>query len=529
MQTKTSIAFLAVVLALAGCDGSSPADPDAGPTDTDSGMTGTPDAGTRDSGPAPAEGCDAARAITLTDGEQTITGNTTGMGTGEALGEDCGGQPAPQEVLALTVPGTGTKDVVFIMAESTGFDTVVQLRTGACETAAEAQCFDDVSFDNPLSAGAFLAEGGSTVYLLVTGYGATDAGAWSMDVTVEDATAPTLTGGEALRVDADRYEIFVDGGDAEGNAVGIRFSLLDAEGEVVGIDFDDDDAPIPDTDGTPEMDEFEIGFTDDLEGQTTFTRALVRLADPAFVAATPTATQVRLAILDITELISAEMTFPIRDVTEAGRGETCNADAICADGLECTAATCEIPAATVTHCAGATALDVTPAAPVTQTGTLEPGDSHLAPSCVDPRYFDRHGPEALYTVTVPAPEAPAIGYDLIAATANDATTIDTVVYLQTECGDPATEIACNDDADFDEGVFQSRAIAENAPAGTYTIAVENLNGPTAAVTYQLDVSLRPVLGEGATCDPTGAMNRCSTGACPAGDAPECPAAPAPAP
>jgi hypothetical protein len=529
MQTKTSIAFLAVLLALAGCDGSPPADPDAGPIDADSGMTGTPDAGTRDSGPAPAEGCDAARAITLTEGEQTITGNTTGMGSGEALSDGCGSAPAPQEVLALTVPGTGTKDVFFVMGEGTAaIDTVVEVRTGACESAAEAQCFDDGG-GGVLSAGAVLAEGGSTVYLLVTGYAATDAGAWSLEVSVADATAPTLTGGDALRVGTERYEIFVDGGDAEGNAAAVRFSLLDADGDVVGIDFDEEDMPIPDVDGTPDLAEFEIGFTDDLDGQTTFSRALVRIADPAFVTATAAATQLRLLVLDVTELTSAEMTFAIRDVTEAGRGETCGADAICADGYECSAVTCQIPAGTVTFCAGATALTVTPAAPVTQTGTLEPGDSRLAPSCVDPRYFERHGPEALYTVTVPAPESPAIGYDLIAATDNVATEIDTVVYLQSECGDPATEVACNDDADFDGEVYQSRAIAQDAPAGTYTIAVENLNGPAAAVTYQLDVSLRPVLGAGATCDPAGVMNRCSTGACPAGDSPVCPAATPPVP
>lgn len=510
MQTKTSIAFLAVVLALAGCDGSPPADPDAGPSDTDSGMTGTPDAGTRDSGPAPAEGCDAARAITLTDGEQTITGNTTGMGTGVDLGDECAGEPTPQEILALTVPGTGTKTVTFDLAVgTTAFDTVVQVRPNSCESLTDAVCFDDVVYpDESRSAGHFIAEGGSTVHLIVTGYSFPDEpleqGRWTMEIDVRDsAPAVTFTGGEAARIGGERYELSIDGGDADGDAIGVLFTLLDAAGEEIAYE------------GIAEI---EWPFEESVEGQTTFEDAMIIVEHAGFLEATTAATQVRVAVYDRFGFTSEPMTLSIRNVTIVGRDEACNADALCGAGLECISETCQTPAATVAACEAATALTFTDDA-VTATGSVEPGTSNLSGTC---SATGTRGAENLYTITVPSG-----AYDLIASTEADATgDADTVVYVQTECGNDTTEAACNDDVA--SGTTRSRAIVQDA-AGAYTIAVEIWGGAEAATAYQLDVRLRPVIGEGVTCDPMEIMNRCSTGACPSGDSPVCPAAPAPAP
>lgn len=69
----------------------------------------------------------------------------------------------------------------------------------------------------------------------------------------------------------------------------------------------------------------------------------------------------------------------------------------------------------------------------------------------------------------------------------------------------------------------TRAHAEvlNVPHGpdastTYTIAVEAFGGVAAMMTlpYTVQVRLRPVVGAGDRCDPTGVENRCETGACP---------------
>jgi hypothetical protein len=43
-----------------------------------------------------------------------------------------------------------------------------------------------------------------------------------------------------------------------------------------------------------------------------------------------------------------------------------------------------------------------------------------------------------------------------------------------------------------------------------------------ATAFTLEVSLRPVLGSGAACDPAQLRNRCATGACPSGATPVCP-------
>ena len=69
--------------------------------------------------------------------------------------------------------------------------------------------------------------------------------------------------------------------------------------------------------------------------------------------------------------------------------------------------------------------------------------------------------------------------------------------------------------------YRSRVDVRNVTGGTYTIFVEPFR-PGAATAFTLEVSLRPVLGSGAACDPAQLRNRCSTGACPSGATPTCP-------
>lgn len=527
------MSFLVVLLALTGCDNgnnddqdagmhdSGMSNPDGGMQDHDSGMTehdsGTsPDGGQTDAGGdgGVAIGC-GARLVALAMGDQTITGDTSGMGSDLTLSDVCGAEPAPQEVIAVTVPGTGRKDVFFTLvndATSPDFDTVVEVRTGACDSAEGALCFDQAGgggIENRTE-GWFAAEGGSTVYLVVSGYDSTYSGPWSMDVTVADVSPPTFTGGDAYRVGGAQYDFRVDGGDTGRDAAGIRVSFLDSTGTVIGIDYDDDTA-------TPDETELDLAFDTPVIGASTFTDALVRIDDSIIVSATTAATQARVQILDRLLSPSDPMTLTIHDVTVAGaRGDACSADVICPDEyFACTADVCSIPAATLAACSAATAVTVAPDAPASVTGSIELGASFLQASC---ETSDTSGPEDLYTVVVPDG-----AYDLIASTDNAATgSADTVLYVVGECGEPRSELDCNDDSG---DASRSTVTVQDIAAGTYTIGVEIYGGPAVTTSYQLDVRLRPVIGEGVACDPAEVMNRCSTGACPAGTSPVCPAPP----
>jgi hypothetical protein len=466
-----------------------------------------------DGGGGPGEdACEAPGAVALTVGAQQITGDTTGGGTTLDLGEGCGSAEGvgPQQAFALTLPAGGTFGVELSMVnEGTAMDldTLVQLRRGGCESLDDAQCFDDTGFGEVRSSGTFTAEGGSTVHLIVSGYDAESAGPFVMDVTVSAVSPPVLGAVSAQRVDGMRFDIAVSGTDPEGDAAGIAVTFLDDAGAAIGVDTDEDPE-------TPAVTDFQFGFTTDLEGMTTFD-AVSRVEGIDDFPALVTAASVRVALIDEFDARSAEMTAEIADVMESGRGEPCGTDRICADAFECTAEVCAIPAATTTACGAATAITITTgAATVTErvTGSIPAGDGLLLGSC-----GDTSGAEVLYTVTVPAGD-----WDLIATTANETTgAADTVVHLQSMCGDPGTEVGCNDDATPGE-VVASNTVVTNIEAGTYTLAVEHYGPADAAVPFALDVSLRPVLAAGAACDPAGVMNRCVAAACPASGTAVCP-------
>lgn len=283
------------------------------------------------------------------------------------------------------------------------------------------------------------------------------------------------------------------------------FRLLDEEDNVVGYDHDDDPS-------TPDLTWIAVDF--DVENED-FEQALIQLEAPGIAAETAAAVKAEFFVIDRFGYESNEITIPIRDLV--GRGESCGERTVCVEYLECTSGTCATPAATLAACEAATMLTVTETTPASTNGVLEPGEPSrlFAATCDDWGWGTPFGPEDLYTVTVPEG-----AFDLIASTDNEATgDADTFVYIQTECGNEITEVACNDDSG---DAYRSTAVVENATAGTYTIAVEIWGGPEDPTPYQLDVSLRPVLGAGEACDPAEVENRCSTGTCPAGDDPVCP-------
>jgi hypothetical protein len=489
---------LLVAVAMVGCgDDDGMIDVDGGSdAGTDGSMT-MPDSTTD----APPGMCADARVIELTAGEQQVTGDTTDASASRALGDGCGEEPTGQELLAFEIPGSGNVGVRFSLAnDGTDFDTTVEVRPEGCDDVTDALCFDDVSLFEVRSEGSFIATGGTTVYVIVTGYDAESTGPWTMDVDVTpNPTAPTLTGGDVLFVDGARIQATLSGTDADGDVAGYVASFLDDSGAVIGLDLDEDPA-------TPDDTEFPFGFDADLSGMTTFT-GNSRVSGLDELEPLAAATQVRVYLYDAFDLQSESMVFDLVAVTESGlEGPCVDGESICADAFVCEEGVCAIPDAAIDACEAATAVTLVPGTASVQTASIAAGDGALLASC-----GDTAGDEALYRVTVPAG-----AFDLVATTvraANDVESVDTVVYVQSFCGDPGTEGAdgCSDDVAEED--LRSTVELTDVSAGTYTVGVELWGGATEASTVELAITLRPVLAAGLPCDPTGAANRCADTEC----------------
>lgn len=479
--------------------------PDAGPGETDSGPIMI-DAG-RDAGPPVVGACDAVREVTGEMGVTTLTGDTSMIDTrARDLGPECGNPDAarfaPQEIIAYTVPGTGMTGIRFSTDHAgteAEFAVVVQVRE-TCETipSGPRTCFNPA--DGALHpSGAFMAEGGSTVYFVVTGYsepptGILEEGTWELTIETVDNAAPTITAAQAALL-AESFELHVAGMD-DGSASGYSGTFLDASG--AGVDFNED--------GTPDV----VGgaFLNDVSGMTSFV-GYDRYPSVRELFTEAGVTQMEVRVVDDFGLESDPLTVTVGE--PLGVADACGDTAFCAIELTCDTAACAPATAATTACAAATAVTITPPTTATTsttvTGTVPDGVGLMEASCTTPP--GAPGPETLYSVVVPAG-----AYDLIARTDLSGTgETDTVLSLRTACGDPTTEIACNDDIDTAGMVYTSRIEALDVPAGTHTIVVEQWGEPGAAGPFQMEVSLRPVLATGEACDNAGVMNRCAAGAC----------------
>jgi hypothetical protein len=192
----------------------------------------------------------------------------------------------------------------------------------------------------------------------------------------------------------------------------------------------------------------------------------------------------------------------------------------CHHELVCTSSTCAAGSAQTAACGAAATLTsgtaMTDMIQATATALFE-GSCFFVPGA---------GGEKVYKVTVPALIAGQTGYDVVASTGttdpfDQTTMLDTYVYVRSTCANPATEVACNDDIDPDNGEYRSQATAGNQPAGTYFIFVSTSSRGTGPG-YSINVNLRPVLASGETCDPTGTANRCRGNPCPTTGTPTCP-------
>lgn len=477
-----------------------------------------PDAGMMDAGSMEDAGgggstgsCESPRAITLAMGANTISGDTTGAASPLTLTECGGEEAAPQDVIALTIPGSAsdTYGVRFDFAQdgtAETFDTVTQIRETCDDDASGALCFDDG--DDFRSAGQFGAPGGSTRFLIVTGFappyeeGNLSEGAYEASVEVfGPLSAPVLTGGSVLNVENAQQRFTLMGSDADMDVVGFEVSFLDASGSVIAIDDDGDET-------TPPVESFQFGL-DGVEGEATFTGTST--VNSEGVTELEDAVTARIALIDAFDLRSATMDIALTAGSFSGLGEACDATNVCTEGLECASDVCAVPADVQAACDAATEMTLSTESSAIVV-TVPAGEGLLLGSCGVTLFGPgTTGGEALALVTGMA------GHDIVLETTGTNTgENDTVVYALTTCGDPASEVACNDDrpSTDDPPPTDSRLEILDSGATTYTIAVEVLGGVDAATMIDLVGRLRPVLATGAACDPAGVMNRCATAACP---------------
>ncbi len=110
---------------------------------------------------------------------------------------------------------------------------------------------------------------------------------------------------------------------------------------------------------------------------------------------------------------------------------------------------------------------------------MGPRPSELSsPTC------DGNGGEFVYKFTVPASSGPSA---LVVSTDYPETSLDTVVYVRSDCQDPGTELGCDDDGGaFDDS---SKLVVTDAPAGEYYIIVDAY-GPSSLGSFKLTVQVR---------------------------------------
>lgn len=517
-EAMRSITLFFCSVALLGCgDDSSPAD--AG-TDTGTDMTdGGVDGGT-DSGPPPTQTCDADEVETLVGvmGEtQSVTVDTSMVTTRPLdLGTQCGnqeaGRPARAVAIQYTVPGTGGVAVEFTtLNDGTDamFNTLIQVRTGSCamipttEEIFPLTCFDNAAGGTDArSEGVITVEGGSTLYIIVSGFaespgGFASEGIAQLDITARANSAPTLTMGDGLHFGPDSL-LRASGTDPDGDVVSLFTLFVDASGDLVDVNGNG-----------AEDDLFLFNFDEDLEGMTDWSGSALlsglEISDEAVSAV--------IQAYDSGGAISPMLTVDFATGTVAGVGEACaDADTICTGPLECEADLCVVPPAVMTLCDMAT--EVAFAENVASvTGSITSGDGLLVGSCAA-----TPGKEVLYQVTVPADGT----YDLLASTdvASPSET-DTVLYARSSCVEDRSEVACNDDIDLEMMNLRSEIeLMDLAADSVVFLGVEQFGGVADGMAaFGLDIRLRPVLPMGADCDMAGVMNRCAGAACAAGVCP----------
>lgn len=515
----TRVLLCLSLIALVGCDGEPEVDagmPDAG---------SLPDAG-------PTFTCESTTQVMGVLGGIVSAEFDTSMVAEEPrdLGYTCGNPSAetrwaPQAVVELAIPGTGPVAVRFSTVNEitpNNFNTVVQVRRDCRlvpDDAFPPLCVDAVDPPNEWrSQGAFEAMGGETVWVVVTGYGdadmrmpgLVDRGPVRIDFEVAENRAPTLEAAEMILV-GDDLRIDVTGMDVDGNVNQVVVNFYDAGGL---IDLYGTGAP------TELNTLFAIPLTDPAPSGASFTAGAWLRSVPndmrtqlgEFLVGR-NANMARVILLDTLAGASAPMMVPLVPASFVGFGDACSLSERCSSGYVCGPSnTCVASPEAMALCTSARDAMLPAftdeAVTVRLSGSTGIDDGLLDPLSGCVTLEESRGPESIYEVDV------ATGpFDLLVSTDLPVTgRTDTVVYVRSDCGDPSSELACNDDLGPSD--VQSQLELMDLAAGTYFVVVEQVLGARPERgSHAVEITARPVLGTGAACDDAGVLNRCAAGPC----------------
>jgi len=424
---------------------------------------------------------------------------------------------ARQEVVEFHVPGTGPQGVQFSTSNTmttSNFNTLIQLREGDCRAIPTASfppsCFDDVSQTNLAAEGGITVMGGTTLYVIVTGYSnppagqnAVSEGMVHVDFAVAPNTPPTLVSGYAKFAGGNTFVETV-ATDPEGPIAGYAIGFIVAAGRVDingdGVGNDEDVLRIT----FDSIDRAAPMYTGHSEINAMVTYALQNFCEQNGC------TQIVLRVFDAQYAVSNAIMVPATVEPFSGIGGVCDGMLhLCPAGLTCTTGACTALAAATAECA--TPMELTFPDPsmgaqmAIGTGTVGSGAGVFTASCAA-----TPGREQIFHIAVPAGT-----YDLALTTApGTAAAADTVLSLRSVCADGSTELmgGCNDDIDRAGRNYRSAFTVQNLATGDYFALVEAF-GTGGATPYQLTATLTPVFATGHACDPAMTNYRCATGAC----------------
>ena len=115
-------------------------------------------------------------------------------------------------------------------------------------------------------------------------------------------------------------------------------------------------------------------------------------------------------------------------------------------------------------------------------GDSSAGADEHTPDCTAPGSSD-----VTYSFTAASDGA------VIVSTDHAGTAYDTALHVREECLDPGTQIACNDDKDYDNGNYNAELFFEALAGESYSIIVDGWNGESGA--FELILS-QPTCGDG---------------------------------
>ncbi len=523
-------AMMAALSLVAACGGGDPATADSGTVD---GPPVLPDA-------APTGACyddlvDLDNpAIGQHTGNEVLYMGTVRGGTGELDPEPGCVTGGTLNEVAHKITTTGR---VRIRAHTFGMntpnlDSVVYIRTDCLDASSELACNDDAGAAQSLVIGPDLPSG-TTVFIVVdsatsqpvalpqpyqvtviqdpvvslgdpcdptTATNVCESGtvcsvATGSPVCAAPLGGPMLTALSAReRENGSSMEINFMGSDPDGDVLQALTSFLDASGNV--IDFSGDGVG----------DEYNFFVTPPLPGNLTFTGQIELLGLGAGTLAAMVSVRVRL--VDSAGTASASVDAPMAHPDIVGPGAACGpADIECQGELTCTTALCTEPSASVNACATAEASTAITAPGTTMVDIAAGAPDNFAGSC----FWDTGYGEEILKITIPGPQAMRLTAHTDVAPSGD--DLDSYVYVRSTCGDPSTELGCNDDiGGGSAGSPLASSVSVPLNPGTYYLFIDGSSaggGFVADGPMGVAIEMVALLDPGAACVP--ATDECAPG------------------